>query len=282
MVPIEEIIAVSPEGVLCCRPDGKIVHANRKAARILGYRSCDELFSILGTLTGNLLVDANDEAVLRNHLERRGALRNAQVVIKKANGGCRWIKLNARIMLAEDNASMLLFHFTDITRQKLEEQRLMHQATTDSLTGICNRAQFDLLLKDHIAEAVRHGDTLGLLLFDVDGFKEINDTYGHSVGDMTLRAITDRVHKSIRNSDVFARIGGDEFCILAKRIESAKDMQIMAEKVNREFDSPLRLDGLDLKVSISIGLATCPHQGSCADDLIDCADRDMYAQKRSK
>jgi len=280
MLPLEEIIARAPDGVLCCAPDGRIIKANRKAARILGYRSRAELARNLAVLSDAVLAHPKDQAALRLRLARRGALRNAHVAIRKASGGVAWLRVNARFLRAAEGGGLLLFQFNDITRQKLGEHRLRVQATTDALTGLYNRRQFDRLLARQIAEAQRYGDKLGLLFIDVDRFKEINDVHGHLVGDKVLRAIARRIAGSIRETDVCARIGGDEFCVLVNRIRCEEDMQALAQGIVRAVEQPLPLGGLQLHVRVSLGIAVYPFDGLGAEGLMEHADHGMYAMKR--
>lgn len=280
MLSAKETITNAPFGIMYCTLDEMIVEVNRKAARMLGYRSAEALPLNLKGFS-SLLVHSEDYSTLRQTLKRRGVVHNATVAIKKANGNRAWVQVNARVAAATaEGGSFIVFHFHDITKQKMCEHRLQDLAITDPLTRLCNRRQFEQLVKQGLQEATHRGDKLGLLYLDIDRFKEINDTYGHRFGDKTLYAFTQRVSKTIRHTDVFARVGGDEFCILVSQIDSVEGMHTMVQGLFNAMKTPFIIDGVEISVQASIGMAVYPFHGSTLEELIEMADRDMYMSKR--
>ncbi len=180
------------------------------------------------------------------------------------------------------------------TQQLLQsEQRLHHMAYFDDLTELPNRHFFQENLQQMIALAQRKKLKLGVLFIDLDGFKRINDTLGHHLGDLVLQATSERLRKSIRTSDAFiqtgisqnsislARLGGDEFTALLSLIERNEDAAIVAERIRVNLAQPLVFDEHELATATSIGIAIYPDDGETAEDLLKNADLAMYYAKRS-
>jgi diguanylate cyclase (GGDEF)-like protein len=174
---------------------------------------------------------------------------------------------------------VLLGHRRKILRQAAKNE---HEARHDALTGLANRT----LLADRVGQAIRevHRDSrmVGLLLIDLDRFKEVNDTLGHHCGDLLLQQVATRLSGTVRETDTVARLGGDEFALLLPRIGSASDATRMAERVQEALGTPVNVEGLSLEVGASIGVVTCPADSADADELLRCADIAMYAAKRGR
>jgi transposase len=158
---------------------------------------------------------------------------------------------------------------------------MRRQATLDGLTGLANRRRFDASLRDELGRRGRFGEPLALVLFDIDDFKRINDTYGHQHGDAVLRAVAGAVAANCRGSDVAARIGGEEFALLLPHTSPAEGAA--AAEAARARVAGLRVAGPcgEITVSVSAGLATCPPDGTTPDELIAAADQALYQAKRS-
>ncbi len=180
------------------------------------------------------------------------------------------------------------------TQQLLQsEQRLHHMAYFDDLTELPNRHFFQENLQQMIALAQRKNLKLGVLFLDLDGFKRINDTLGHHLGDLVLQATSERLRKSIRTSDAvmqtginqnsisLARLGGDEFTALLSLIERNEDAAIVAERIRVNLTQPLVFGEHELTTTTSIGIAIYPDDGQTAEDLLKNADLAMYYAKRS-
>jgi diguanylate cyclase (GGDEF)-like protein len=160
------------------------------------------------------------------------------------------------------------------------EERIHHLALYDQLTGLANRT----LLSDRLQAAIRHsersGGELALLFIDLDGFKPINDAHGHDAGDAVLETLGRRLQAVLRGSDTAARIGGDEFVILAEGTHGRDDAVLIAEKVLQEINSPITWHGSPLGVGASIGIALYPQHAQDADTLLTSADNAMYSAKQ--
>jgi diguanylate cyclase (GGDEF)-like protein/PAS domain S-box-containing protein len=167
----------------------------------------------------------------------------------------------------------------DITERKQMEQQLHYIAGHDPLTQLPNRALLFERLQASLGLARRGGTHLSLLFIDIDGFKHVNDNYGHLVGDKMLKSIAQRLHNCVRKSDTVGRFGGDEFLVILNDIESFDKVLVIAENIRSELDKPYQFDELVLQLSPSIGLARYPENGDNEQQLIQHADQAMYQAK---
>lgn len=202
----------------------------------------------------------------------------------------RWMEFRSTPINWEGNPATLNF-LTDITDRKLEEEKVRHLAYYDNLTGLPNRLLFMDYLDRALASAERHGHVVAIMFLDLDGFKKINDSRGHTVGDMLLRAVADRLVKTLRKSDVvirqtpskvsnnLARFGGDEFVILLTDIKDAQDAANVAQRIMYTLSDSFLLAGHEIVITASVGVSLYPGDGEDLDTLITEADRAMYHAK---
>lgn len=169
----------------------------------------------------------------------------------------------------------------DITDLKEREAELAELALHDPLTRLPNRAAFDERLESSIGRCERNARTCAVLFIDVDGFKNVNDARGHHFGDRVLIAIAHRLMRNVRASDIVARLGGDEFVVLIDDLFTEEAALDAARKLLRSFDDPFTVNGEEISVSASIGVAVYPHAGITPKDLLHAADREMYAVKQN-
>jgi diguanylate cyclase (GGDEF)-like protein len=170
--------------------------------------------------------------------------------------------------------------FTDITERRNFEEKLTYLAQNDTLTGLPNRALLLDRLGQAIARAMRHGTPVGVMLIDLDRFKEINDSLGHSAGDLVLKEVALRIRGALRDSDTIARLGGDEFCVVLEDFEGRDKVAITAAKLRQALEEPVVTEGREMLAAASIGLAVYPEDGQSIEDLIKHADIAMYDAKR--
>ncbi|MEN8168714.1 MAG: diguanylate cyclase [Pseudomonadota bacterium] len=168
---------------------------------------------------------------------------------------------------------------TEIEERIQTQQKLSHQASHDSLTGLPNRAFFTEQLTNSLAHAQRRQNLLALLFMDLDGFKQVNDTYGHEAGDKLLIEVSRRVQAAIRREDVVARMGGDEFTVILNELTQADDAEKIADKIIHAVNQPIECNGVNCCASISIGISYYPANGTTPDTLIRHADDAMYDAK---
>ncbi len=167
----------------------------------------------------------------------------------------------------------------DITQRKEADARIEYLAHFDPLTSLPNRALFKERLDRAVLQARRTGSKLGLLMLDLDHFKEINDTFGHHVGDLLLVAAARRICKVIRESDTAARLGGDEFAILLTNLGREADAGVVAESIVMSLSQPFGLEGREIRAGASVGVALFPGDGEHADGLMRNADLALYRGK---
>lgn len=159
---------------------------------------------------------------------------------------------------------------------------LRHRSEFDLLTDIHNRFSLEKHLEGLIQNANTGSDTFGLVYVDLDGFKQINDSYGHMIGDLYLQKVAQRMRRSIRPADILARLGGDEFAVLLPNVRSQRDVEEIASRIQGCFDTRFAIDGIDLQGSASLGIAIHPLDGTTKDELLNAADAAMYVTKHTK
>jgi diguanylate cyclase (GGDEF)-like protein/PAS domain S-box-containing protein len=164
----------------------------------------------------------------------------------------------------------------DVTERKHLEQELADIATHDFLTGLPNRVLLHDRLNVELAHAKRNETNLAVMMLDLDRFKVVNDTFGHSIGDKLLRAAGERLVVLVRESDTVSRVGGDEFLVLLPKIAKVGNATRIAQKILGAFRKPFVIDGYQIRVTTSIGIAIYPEDGEDADDLMANADTAMY------
>jgi diguanylate cyclase (GGDEF)-like protein len=169
---------------------------------------------------------------------------------------------------------------TAFTKARLLEE-IRHQALHDDLTGLPNRALLEDRVDQALREAKRNDTGLAVLFLDLDRFKRINDSMGHDIGDILIQAATGRIRQALRERDVFARMGGDEFVIGLPGVKDAADGTKVADKILADLREPFDIGGQSLYISASIGLAVYPDDGEDYGSLLQAADKSMYAAKDS-
>jgi diguanylate cyclase (GGDEF)-like protein len=199
----------------------------------------------------------------------------------RKDGGVIWT--NRTISLVRDAAGSPLYFIRvieDITERKRLQQDLQHVAHHDPLTQLPNRALFYDRLTHTLAQAQRRSWTTGLMFVDLDGFKKVNDTLGHGVGDQLLRQVSERLTQCVRAEDTVGRLGGDEFAIILSELAHEQDGGLVAQKVIDALAKPFQIDGSEISVTASIGITACPSDVRNADALISHADAAMYDAKK--
>lgn len=200
--------------------------------------------------------------------------------MRHCNGDYRWISARWLLTVHEGNASRrLAVTHVDITDKRAAEDQLRYVAGHDGLTGLPNRRLLFEFAEHMVASARRAHTRLAVLFFDLDAFKPVNDTYGHHVGDQVLREAAQRIAQSVRAEDMVGRLGGDEFVAVLANVDSTRAVTQAAIHMLRTLEPPYRVDGLELQVPASVGIAIFPDHGIGIETLIECADAAMYHAK---
>jgi diguanylate cyclase (GGDEF)-like protein/PAS domain S-box-containing protein len=267
-------------GLYIARVDGGILDCNDACAHILGYADREALLA--QSHQAESLI-----AQFHEHLfdDKAGVLHqilNAEQPLRRHDGTQRWVLTNVRLITQLDNStSFIEGGLVDITDRKAAQDQVQFLAYYDSLTGLPNRT----LLKDRLSQALagarRHKEKLAILFLDLDRFKDINDSLGHSFGDLLLQEVAHRLKMLSREEDTISRVGGDEFLIVLTSLKSAEDVAIAAERVVTEINRPYVIQRHSFNVSCSIGISLYPEHGADDETLIKNADAAMYRAKES-
>jgi diguanylate cyclase (GGDEF)-like protein len=213
------------------------------------------------------------------HLEGRP---NGSLVVASHRPGRVYSRAEQDILVAfAEHAGLALNDARTVQAMNKALTVATHQAMHDELTGLPNRACFYDRTEQALLQAERDGSRTAVLLFDLDRFKEINDTLGHKYGDRLLCEIGPRVRSGLRAGDTLARLGGDEFCVLLPRIAGIDDVLQVAERLIALLQEPFDIDGMTLGIDASCGIAVAPEDGDSADLLLQRSDVAMYVAKDS-
>ncbi len=181
----------------------------------------------------------------------------------------------------KDLLEFVSVQITSAIERKQSEARMLHMARHDSLTGLANRTLFHDALDLALKRARRDNEFVGLLFVDLDQFKQVNDNFGHEVGARLLQEAAQRLRGCMRESDMVGRMGGDEFTVLMSNLRNPDNAAIVAEKVLAVLQKPFEIDGREVGISASVGMAIYPRDGLDRETLLRAADTTMYARKRA-
>ncbi|PKU22189.1 sensor domain-containing diguanylate cyclase [Telmatospirillum siberiense] len=184
----------------------------------------------------------------------------------------------------DDEVGHLTFAFNRLLATLLDSREdFKRQALCDGLTGLANRVSFDQAFARYLSRARRHHTKLAVLFLDLDGFKRINDGFGHEVGDAALKAVAQRLSQVLRQEDVLARLGGDEFAVLlGDLVDAPAEVAVVADHCRGAMAAPVRFNDRNLAVGLSIGQACFPDDGETAEELLAVADQAMYRDKQAR
>ena len=197
------------------------------------------------------------------------------------DGSWKWIQVRGMVASRDADGKPLrvIGTYIDISARKEAEQRIIHLASHDSLTGLPNRDLLQDRVQQAIIQAQRVNNPAALLFIDLDYFKTINDSLGHDAGDLLLKEVAKRLVSSVRSEDTVARQGGDEFIVLLPSMSNAQDAGILAQKLLADLMLPYQIRGKELHISASIGIAVFPDDGVDVDSLLKNSDIAMYHAK---
>ncbi len=266
--PFPVIISLIPEGNIC--------YSNPKASQQLEISQDD----LLKCFTKDFYVNLEDREKTIDILQSQGFLENYQLQFKTAKGKIFWANL-AVTMIEFDEKPAAFIALIDITEQKLLEQKLQLIAMTDELTGVYNRRYFMIKGTEELYRAKRYKLPFSLLMFDADYFKNINDNYGHDMGDKVLKHLTFLLEENLRNIDILGRLGGEEFGILLPNTEPDQAM-ILAQRLRQIIEeNSLTVKEQLIPLTVSIGLSSFTPDIINLDDLLKRADIALYQAKEN-
>ncbi len=267
------------EGIVVLRQ--RIVRkCNSKFAKMLGYAPAE----LVGKPSLAWYADASEW----EHVGRQaraamseGRTYESELLVRRNDGAKFWCDVRGRAIDPGRMDEGSIFVYIDISARKERESRIQHLADHDALTGLLNRR----LLEDRLAQALtlaRRNETMvAVMLIDLDGFKTVNDQYGHLMGDYVLRTVAKRLKDCVRESDTIARLGGDEFVVLFAGQRSTEDSVVVAEKILGALADPVAAGGRKFEIGASIGISIFPRDGAGVEQLLRHADAAMYRVKEA-
>lgn len=267
------------EGVLIADAQARILSVNAAFTRFMGY-AAEEL---LGRTPSLLKSTRHDAAFFRGMWSELLAQGHWQGEIwnRRKDGAVVPAVLSLSVVRDETgDVTHYVGMYTDISQQKAAEAKLDFLAHHDPLTGLPNRLLFQSRLEQALREAGRGGEMLGVLLLDLDRFKDVNDSYGHLVGDQLLQHVAQCLSGRLRVADTLARLGGDEFALLMRKLQHAEDAARVAEDLMAALAQPWRSEGgLEVTAGVSVGICVYPQHGQDAQALLQGADAALYRAK---
>ncbi|MFN0164186.1 MAG: diguanylate cyclase domain-containing protein, partial [Burkholderiales bacterium] len=262
------------------------VFANREYAQSNGWRQSE----VVGK-TVRAIIGESAWAAIEEHVQRVLGGESVRYTreLKVGEGDARFIEVH--LVPRRDASGALVGAFVliiDITRHHASEQAVRqahadieHLARHDALTGLPNRAFLDDRVREMLSLAKHHGESAAVLFVDLDNFKSINDSLGHHAGDEVLKEVALRLRETLRDFDMVARVGGDEFLVVLADVGAPGDATRVANKLLAAVSAPLTIEGQAVYVTTSIGISLFPRDGAAPSDLIRAADAAMYAAKQS-
>lgn len=277
----ENILKSADVSIIAVNEHGTIIQANHAASELFGY-PLEELEG----LVVHQLVPPHLREQHKTHVSRFIQSETANISMGK-RGDVRGYRKDGSEFPAEasiakfreDDNWVMVVTMRDISARKSREEELLWQATHDALTGLPNRSMMQDRLKNALQRSARSGNDVALIFVDLDGFKVINDSYGHSVGDNLLVAISERLVDVVRPGDTVARFGGDEFVILCERIDQVDTIAAIAERLSEALRKPMQLEDIELYATASLGVAVGNGVTHHAEELLRNADAAMYLAK---
>ena len=268
-------------GIYQTTPDGKFLSVNRALARMAGFDSVQDFLSRI-TNAAQIYSDPKRRDELRQLIAAQGEVRDFEVEVRPRNGKKRTLSISARAVRNSEGVD-LYYEGTvqDITERKTAEKQVQFLAYYDALTGLPNRTLFHDRLAKALASARRRGERVALLFLDLDNFKTINDSLGHSVGDLLLKEVAERLKQGAREQDTVARLGGDEFVVLLTAMKDVADVAVVADRILKAMPTEFTVQDHLLNVACSLGISMFPDHGSDGETLIKNADAAMYAAKEN-
>ena len=263
--------------LLVSRTSMRFVEVNAAASQMLGY-SRDE-FLKLGPMDLATTPRKHLQSLYDAIIAGRGRTESIESAYRK--DGSDFPAEVHRHAQREGEDWIIVEVTRDITERMEAERRLQHMAHFDALTGLLNRTLFHETLTKTLVDALATGRTVAVLLMDLDSFKNVNDTYGHAVGDELLIQVSDRIIKCVRARDTVGRLGGDEFALILTMSQGRRDAEVVSNKIQTALLEPFHLNGHDVSVTATIGVTVSPDDASDAETLLKYADTAMYQAKQA-
>ena len=272
----ENIAATSPDGIICADHEGLITFWNTAAEKLFGYSATEATGGSIDLIVPAAMRGGHGKGLHRVAAGGRPRLIGTSVELDAEHRSGRTFPIELSLSMWHDRG---LANFgaiiRDMTERRANEDRLYRLAHLDALTGLPNRS----LLFSRIAEQLALNQPMTILLLDLDGFKAVNDTLGHSAGDKVLQQVARRIVECVRPGDTVARLGGDEFAVLRPSCTGGKLLTLELDCLLSSIAHPVTIDGHQVTIGTSIGVASYPDHGEHGEDLLSAADLALYQAK---
>jgi len=268
----------APLGLALVGRDNRYVRVNRALCRLLGV-DADRLLGADQAGFGEPEDNAIDKEYQQDLLAGRSDAVQYERRYRTGDGRVLWALVSATLLPADHEPQHFLIQINDLTQRKRAEEELAHLAHYDALTGAANRALLNEEVDHAIAVARRHRARLAIVFIDIDYFKHINDSYGHEAGDAVLKETAARLARTVREIDIVGRMGGDEFVVVLSEVSDAAAVLALSEKLRAECGKPVRFDGRELHIAISMGISLFPDDAGDFRTLLRFADSALYHAK---
>ncbi len=272
------VFDASGDGILITDHQQKILAANKTWCQMNGY--C--LAEVIGQPISSLHAGNRPDAFANEMWQLLNSVNCWQGDVTTCRKDGTDIHLRLGMNVVRDNSkqiSHIVLTYSDISEHIAQEDKLREMAHYDYLTGLANRSLFNDLLTNAISRAKRNNTIFAVLFVDLDNFKPVNDSFGHEIGDKLLKEIATRYQNIVRDNDIVARIGGDEFVVLLDEMHQAADASRVASKIIEVTNQAICIDGKNLYVGCSIGISLYPDDGDNSKNMLRSADVAMYAAK---
>jgi len=272
------VCELSPQAIMITNKDNRIIRVNSAFTSITGYMPED----VMGQNPNILQSGRHDKTFYKQlwHAIQSKGSWTGEIYNRRKDGELYLQNLTIKVLHdAIGDTENHIAMFTDITHERQYNQQLKYLSEHDVLTGLPNRILLQQEFEFSLATAKRNGKMLGLLYLDLNNFKPVNDQFGHLYGDELLQVLAGRMQSCIRETDMVARIGGDEFIVLVSDVENVQACQTLAGKLKDIVDKEVVVKEIPLHVTASIGIALYPEQGDDLNLLLSTADKAMYADK---
>jgi diguanylate cyclase (GGDEF)-like protein/PAS domain S-box-containing protein len=276
----QKVFENTTESIIISDHDNRIIKVNQAYVETTGYTQ-EEVVGANPNITSSGRHDKTFYQAMWKSITEQG-MWSGEIWDRRKNGEVfpKWLSVNA-IKNQFGRVTHYVGIFTDITNQKQTEQQLELLAYYDPLTNLPNRALFKDRLGQVVTLSNRQRGMAALLFVDLDGFKKVNDTLGHNVGDLLLEAVARRLEGCVRKSDTVARLGGDEFTVILSDVGNDEDVAIIGQKIIDSLQAVFKISGNDVHIGASVGIGLYPRDAEDSDTLIKHADIAMYAAKSS-
>ncbi|GGL17058.1 sensor domain-containing diguanylate cyclase [Mangrovihabitans endophyticus] len=269
------------EVIMEASADGSVTYVSPAARPVLGYRPAQLLGKVVPTLIHPDDKPGIVEMYARLMAGDGAAEHHLELRLRHADDEWRWYEMTARNMLGHPAVQAIIVRYRDVTERRITQERLAYAATHDSLTGLANAPTLGRDLERALAQGTRYQHAVGLLFLDLDGFKPVNDTYGHDVGDRLLQSVGRVLRATVRDTDTVGRVGGDEFAVVLTRVGGTDEALSVARRIIDGIAGDSEVAGVRLEVGCSVGVALAHPGGTDAHTMMRHADAAMYEAKRN-